>query len=378
MKKRVLILGATGSIGTSAIDVIRHYPDLFELVGISGHHNEEKLLQIASEFNCKNICLSGLELSSDILNSRIQFYGTTGLNEIIEQTNANIVLNGISGMSGLLPSIAVIKKGIDLALANKETLVMAGEYVQKLAKKNKCKIIPVDSEHSAIFSLIENFKANNVSKIVLTASGGPFKDYTYNELKTVTVEDTLRHPTWNMGKKITIDSATLANKGLEVIEASVLFNLPPSKIQVAIHPQSLVHSLIQLNDGVLYSQISKPDMKHPILNALTYPTIMENYLEKLDLTQDVNLSFSAPRMKDFPMLYLAYQCLNKKGAYPIVYNAANEVAVSAFISGQISFLDIPRITEKVLQSDWTEEPSSIEEILTIDGKARELTTGGCF
>ena len=370
MKKRIIVLGCTGSIGKSTLELAREFPDLFEIVGLQAHTNENELLELGKEFNCTQLCLTGKNIGADILNSRIIYYGKSSLNNLIKYTEADIVVNGISGGAGFLRCVATLESGKTLALANKETMVLAGKIVNKIAKENNVKIIPVDSEHSAIFSLIEKCGIDNIDNITITASGGAFKNLSKEELENVTVEDALKHPTWNMGPKITIDSASLANKGLEVIEANQLFGLPAEKINVVIHPQSFVHSFVQTKDGALYAQISKPDMKHPILNALTYPEIMENSLEKIDFSKALQMEFMPPRYDDFPMLKLAYSALNKEKSYPIVYNAVNEIAVAAFRNKQIKFTDIAKVTEKVLSYDWAKECETIEEVVQIDYEAR--------
>ena len=370
MKKRIIVLGCTGSIGKSTLELAREFPDLFEVVGLQAHKNENELLELGQEFNCTQLCLTGKNIGADVLNSRIIYYGSNSVRNMIKYTEADIVVNGISGAAGLLPSVATLESGKTLALANKETMVLAGKIINKIAKENNAKIIPVDSEHSAIFSLIEKCGIENIENITITASGGAFKNLSKEELENVTVEDALKHPTWNMGPKITIDSASLANKGLEVIEANQLFGLPAEKINVVIHPQSFVHSFVQTKDGALYAQISKPDMKHPILNALTYPEIMENSLEKIDFSKAFQMEFLPPRYDDFSMLKLAYSALNKEKSYPIVYNAVNEIAVAAFRNKQIKFTDIAKITEKVLSCDWSKECETIEEVVKVDYDAR--------
>lgn len=364
MKKKVLILGATGSIGTSALKIISEFPDKFEITGLTAHKSEEALLSLAHVHNCSNYCLTG---TPD---------GSQKLAAVIDASHADIAVNGIAGSAGLMASVAVLERGIDLALANKETIVMASPLIYALAEKTGARILPVDSEHSAIFTLIQHYGRDSVSKIVITASGGPFKTLTREQLKAVTVKDALKHPTWNMGKKITIDSSTLANKGLEVIEACRLFSAKTDDVIVTIHPQSLVHSLIQTKDGVLYAQISPPDMQHPILQALTWPEFYPNSLKKLDLaaslTDKCEMTFQAPDKERFPMLRLAYQAAALNGGYTIAYNAANEIAVDLFARGAAGFYDISDITESVLNHDFTAEPASFEEVLEIDALSRRL------
>lgn len=365
--KKILVLGATGSIGKSGLDIIKQHPDKFCLAGMSAHKSADALLKAAAEFNCKNLCLSS---DSALHYQGIDFYGTDGLEKLIQSTDCDIVLNGIAGAAGLMPSIAALESHKDLALANKETIVMAGLLIRQLAAKNNARILPVDSEHSAVFSLTQKYGKDSVDSIVLTASGGPFRNTPKEKLAAVTLADTLKHPTWNMGQKITIDSATLANKGLEVIEACRLFDVPAEKVHVAVHPQSLVHSLIRTKDGVLYAQISEPDMRHPILQAFTWPELIPNKLKLFDLTDNVEMTFQKPRLDDFQMLPLAFEAAKKSGRYTIAYNAANEVAVAAFIGNQIRFLDIPSITKEVLAQDWSGEPTDFGEVFEADKSAR--------
>ncbi|MCR5289209.1 MAG: 1-deoxy-D-xylulose-5-phosphate reductoisomerase [Treponema sp.] len=353
--KRVLVLGCTGSIGTSTLDILRHMPDQFVTVGLTAHSNKQKLDELCSEFSCK-----GILTSQDSM---------TALQALIDTTKPDIVVNGIAGAAGLEPSRIVLQSGIDLALANKETIVMAAPLVQKLARENNCHIIPVDSEHSAIFNLVAQCGKQNIDQIVITASGGPFRTLPSEKLNKVTVQDALKHPTWNMGKKITIDSASLANKGLEVIEACRLFDVSADQIQVVVHPQSLIHSLVRTKDGVLYAQISDPDMKHPIVSALSWPHILPNYMERFDLF-DHEMTFFKPRMQDFPMLQYAFDAAKLSGGYTIAYNAADEIAAHAFIDSKIHFMDIPRIVKSVLDKDWTTAPQSFEDVFAIDSKAR--------
>lgn len=357
MKKKLLVLGCTGSIGSQTLDIARNMKDSFTVCGLSAGHSAEKLKTLCNEFNCP-----GTLFETD---------GLGGLKNLICNSNADIAVNGIAGSSGLEPSLLVLENKIDLALANKETVVMAWDLVKESASKNNVRILPVDSEHSAIFHLTQKIGFENINEILITASGGPFRNLSSEELKKVSVEDALKHPTWNMGKKITIDSATLGNKGLEVIEACRLFNMPCEKVKVLVHPQSLVHSLVRTNDGMLYAQISNPDMRHPILGALTYPQYNFNYLEKFDLF-DQTMTFYKPRYDDFPMLKLAYQAAQKGACYTIAYNAANEVAVEKFINKSISFTQIPEIVENVLLKDWTMQYKNIEEVLQADLLARKI------
>lgn len=356
--KRVLVLGCTGSIGTSTLDIVNNMPEDFCVCGLQAHSNKDKLTALASQYKCPFL------LSSED-NSPEAF------NKLIEDSKPDIVVNGIAGAAGLVPSKVVLENGIDLALANKETIVMAGPLIKELARDKGAMLLPVDSEHSAIFNLTQKIGMNNISKIVLTASGGPFRTYTKEQLENVTLEQALKHPTWNMGKKITIDSSTLANKGLEVIEAAFLFDVKADQIEVVVHPQSLIHSLVRTNDGELYAQISEPDMKHPILCALNWPENKECYMEQFDLF-DKTMSFFRPRMNDFPLLSFAFECVKQGKSYPIAFNAANEVAVNAFIDGKINYSAIPRIVRSVLDYNWNTYLDSFETVFEADKKARGL------
>lgn len=355
--KKVLVLGCTGSIGTSTLEICRAMPQKFSICGLTCNSKEEKLNELSKEFNCKS--------------SLTKKDGTDGIKRLVLETKPDIVINGIAGAAGLLPSKIVLENGVNLALANKETVVMAWPLIKALAKKNGANIIPVDSEHSAIFNLINQAGKENVSQIVITASGGPFRTLPRENLSKVTVKDALKHPTWSMGTKITIDSASLANKGLEVIEANRLFEMPVEKVQVVVHPQSLVHSLVRTNDGMLYAQISDPDMKHPIYSALTYPNNEECYLKPFELF-DKEMTFFKPRYEDFPMLTYAFEAAKKSGSYTIAYNAANEIAVANFISEKIKFTQIPEVVYSVLKKDWTFMPNTFEDVFEADKKAREL------
>lgn len=353
--KKVLVLGCTGSIGSSTLDICRAFPEKFSVCGITCNSKKEQLEKLAEEFGCFS------SLTSE--------EGIDGIERIIGESKPDIVVNGIAGSAGLLPSKLALDAGVDLALANKETVVMAWPLIKSLADKKNAKIIPVDSEHSAIFNLINQVGKENVSQLVITASGGPFRTLKKEELSAVTVKDALKHPTWSMGTKITIDSASLANKGLEVIEANRLFGFPVEKVQVVVHPQSLVHSLVRTNDGMLYAQISDPDMKHPIYSALTFPKNEKNYLPPFDLF-DHEMTFFKPRYDDFPMLKYAFSAAQKDGSYTIAYNAANEIAVEKFIQGKIKFTEIPEIVLKVLEKDWSASPENFSDVFEADKKAR--------
>ncbi len=363
MRKKVIILGCTGSIGSTAMDLVRQMRDQFQLTGLSAHTNEQQLLSLASEFQVTATALSGTN------STRVKYSGNEGLLEMIRETDADLVLHGISGASGLQYSIESLTYGKDLALANKESVVMAGRLLIDLAAKHGRSIIPVDSEHSAIFQLLRYRPKEIIRSLILTASGGPFRTLPIEKFSQITLEDALNHPTWVMGKKITIDSATLANKGLEVIETSRLFSLPPEAISVVLHPQSIIHSMIETLEGSLYAQMSSPNMKLPILNALSYPEISGKVYQPFSLVGKT-LTFEAPDTRRFPMLSYAFDAVTQGDSYTIVYNAANEAAVDAFMHRRISFTDIPRAAAEVLSLDWKQDVESFETVMEIDKQAR--------
>ncbi|MDR1411640.1 MAG: 1-deoxy-D-xylulose-5-phosphate reductoisomerase [Spirochaetaceae bacterium] len=380
-KKRVAVLGATGSIGKSTMDVLRSGKDDFEPVLFSCHRKTAALLALAKEYPGAALAVSGLDPGGpgcgEFSRSKT-YFGREGLLRSIAECGAGIVVNGIAGAAGLEPSLAVLETGADLALANKETMVMAGELVFSMARRSKARIIPVDSEHSAVFSLLEAHGKDRVAEILLTASGGPFRKKPREELGHITLKEALNHPTWNMGPKITIDSATLANKGLEAIEAAELFNMDIGRIKVVVHPQSIVHSMVRLKDGAVYAQLSRPDIRLPIHNALYYPDITPCSFGFLDF-DSLCLEFEKPDYDRFPMLPLAYETSARGGMYPAIYNAANEVAVSAFTENRAGFSDIPRIATSVLNGAWDFAPpfpgagsaETLRAILETDRIARE-------
>ncbi|MCL2233585.1 MAG: 1-deoxy-D-xylulose-5-phosphate reductoisomerase [Treponema sp.] len=373
MKKRVAVLGATGSIGKSALDVLRAGNGRLEPVLFSSHTNAEELLKLKNEFPGAILALAS---DSAAPAAGIDFTGSRGLLDAIAAAGADISVNGISGAAGLLPSRAVLNSGSDLALANKETVVMAGPLIFALAEEKKRNIIPVDSEHSAVFKLLAAHGKDNVREIILTASGGPFRTYTQEMLSRVTPQEALAHPTWNMGPKITVDSATMANKGLEVIEAARLFGFPAAAIKVVIHPQSIVHSMIRLKDGAVYAQMSNPDMRLPIHDALSWPETEHSPFGVLDF-DSLALTFEKCDFERFPMLALAYEALDGGALLPAVYNAANEEAVEAFFKRRIGFLEIPRIVgyaiREAVKGGRHDGPLTIGNVLERDREARELT-----
>ena len=374
--KKITILGSTGSIGCNALDVIGKNQERFQVVALSAGKNIKLLKQQIEKFQPKVVAVSTKESAlklREAMNSESRvkiFYDEEGLKEIASFPSADIVISAISGSAGLMPTLAAIEAGKDIALANKETMVMAGEIVTKRAIKKGVKIIPVDSEHSAIFQCLQGNKRQNLRRIILTASGGPFLNFTRNELKKVSLNQTLRHPNWKMGKKITIDSASMMNKGLEVIEAKWLFNVDISDIDVLIHPQSIVHSLVEFIDGAFLAQMGIPDMKTPIAYALTYPERIMNDLPTLNIVKTGNLEFRNPDIKKFPCLGLAYAAGLCGGTAPVVLNAADEVAVSAFIKKKIRFIDLPKIIEKILVLHNSINNPSLDDILQADLWAR--------
>ncbi len=367
-RKRIIILGATGSIGLNAVDVIQSHAERYRVVGLSANDKAQELAELAATLGTDNTCLSGATASPD----SATFTGPEGLLRLIKSTDADIVLNAIAGRAGLESSFAALESGKHLALANKESMVCAGPLLRKCAATADKHILPVDSEHSAVFHLIQALGADKIAQVILTASGGPFRDLPAGKFPEIKLEDALKHPNWSMGKKITIDSASMANKGLEVIEAYELFGLDPRRIKVLIHRESKVHSLVRSVDGSLYAQISKPDMRVPIHNAFSYPELIPCPFGALDLAGE-RLSFDAPDFDRFPLLALAYRSLEKGGMYPLAYNAANEVAVDLFLKSQLSFMGISRLVEAALQHDWGKKAEALGHIIETDTQVRDIT-----
>jgi len=363
---RVMILGATGSIGVTALTALSEHRNRFAIVGLSCHTHTEQVLKWADEFQVPNICVTG-NSNCDISDGKKNFYaGTDGLRAMIMENECDVILNGISGSAGMVPSFWALEAGRDLALANKESVVMGGPLLFEAARASGSSIIPVDSEHSTIDALIAAHGKESISSVIITASGGPFRSFTTEQMKDVRPADALNHPTWSMGRKISIDSATLANKGLEVIEACYLFDINPEKVEVVIHPQSIVHSMVRLINGAVYAQMSPPDMSLPIMEAVNinrYP--LRNVVRPLDFSL-LDLSFSVWDERRFPMLAYAYRSIGDGGSYPIAFNRANEIAVNLFLENKIPFPAISEIVHQTLQGDYTHGPSQFEEILIID------------
>ncbi len=368
-KRKISIIGSTGSIGTQALEVIEKISDKFEIIALAGGKNTELLRKQCEKFNPKYVCSNDVNFKIDGVKS---LYGEEGLEEICSNKENDIILVAVSGKIGLKPTLKAIENGIDIALANKETLVMAGDIVIRKAKERCVNIIPVDSEHCAIHQCIKDI--NQVDKLIITASGGPFLTKSADEMNFATVTQALSHPRWNMGKKITIDSATLMNKGLEVIEAHHLFGINYDDIEVVIHPQSIVHSAIEYKDGSVIAQLGLPSMHIPIQYAITYPERFEGIKSKsFSFSEAARLDFEKPDFEKFPTLKLAYNMGRLGGSATVCMNAANEEAVFAFLDGKISLGDIYKITEKITQNHNVIKNPSIDEIFEIDCEVRAKT-----
>lgn len=377
-KKQIAILGSTGSIGTQALEVIAAHPDKFEVYAITANNSVDLLIEQAVRFQPEMVIIANEQhyayIKKALENYPIKVYaGVKAICEMVELPSVDVVLTAMVGYAGLLPTIHAVKAGKRIALANKETLVVAGEIICDLAQQYRSAIIPVDSEHSAIFQCLIGEQNASVEKIILTASGGPFRQKTYDELRQVTTRDALKHPNWEMGAKITIDSASLMNKGFEVIEAKWLFGLKPSQIEVLIHPQSIIHSMVQFVDGSVKAQLGLPDMKLPIQYAFAFPQRIKNDYPRLDFAQYARFDFQQPDTSKFRNLAFAYDAMEKGGTMPCVLNAANEVVVAAFLEEKIGFLRMSDIIEKTMQTaSWIAKPT-YEDYVLADKQARELT-----
>jgi len=378
-RKRVVILGATGSIGESALKVARDIPERMEIVGLAANSNAEKLAAAANETRAQSVCLVD-KTKIDALQRALAykpriFAGQEGLREIASLTNAEMVLVAIVGTGGLRPALAAIEAGKDLAVASKEILVMAGEIVMREARDNDVNVLPVDSEHNAIFQCLEGKSSLDIRRIILTASGGPFRETPRKDFDSIIPQQALKHPTWNMGPKITIDSATLFNKGLEMIEAHWLFGVEMKRVEVVIHPQSIVHSMVEFADGSTLAQLSYSNMCFPIQYAVTWPDRVPNTLPPLDFSKLSKLEFSTPRYDDFPALNLARRAGETGGTLPAVMNAANEVAVAGFLERQVRFPDIWRIVEEIMNRHTSVAHPDLDAILQADQWARKEAQG---
>jgi len=378
-KQSIAILGSTGSIGRQAIEVILSQKDLYEVDLLTAHQNATLLIQQAIE-TMPNAVIIYDETQYNYVSQQLShlpikvFAGEQSTIDYLDASECNTVIASIMGFAGLLPVIKAIEKRKKIALANKETLVVAGDIIKNLVEKYNTPFIPVDSEHSALFQCMVGEPLNNVEQLILTASGGPFRELTYEQLSKVTAQQALCHPTWNMGKKITIDSATLMNKGLEVIEAYWLFGIPPENISVLIHPQSIVHSMVQFSDGSIKAQLSLPDMRLPIQYALSYPDRHQNPFPKLNFSTLTALNFYEPNRQLFPCLDLAYSALQRGGNIPCILNAANEVAVEAFLNQRIGFYDIPKIIEQSISKISLIQKPTLQQLIETDKETRIFAT----
>jgi 1-deoxy-D-xylulose-5-phosphate reductoisomerase len=375
--KNIAILGSTGSIGTQTLEVIQEHLDQFCVEVLTAHSNSTLLIQQALKFNPNAVVISDeskyAEVKEALASTDIKVYaGKQALEQIVEMDSIDIVLTALVGAAGLPPTVKAILAKKNIALANKETLVVAGEIITQLAKENGVNIYPVDSEHSAIFQCLAGEWHNPIEKIILTASGGPFRQKPAEELAEVTKAQALKHPNWTMGAKITIDSATLMNKGLEVIEAKWLFNLKPSQIDVVVHPQSIIHSLVQFEDGSMKAQLGLPDMKLPILYAMAYPQRVKTDWPRFNFMDYPQFTFEKPRIEVFRCLGLAFEALEQGGNAPCILNAANEIAVARFLNDEIKFLQIAETVEKTLQKATFIAKPSLEELIASDAEARGI------
>ncbi len=382
----VTILGSTGTIGQQTLDVISQHPGRYGVFALTAHHNVNAMLQQCAQYQPRYAVMQD-EDAAQLLRARVQaeqlnvevLAGVDGLTEVAAHPEVAVVMAAIVGAAGLLPALAAAKAGKKILLANKETLVMAGQLFMDAVKQGQATLLPIDSEHNAIFQVMPKHAYNDLSdvgvnQIILTASGGPFRGYTHAQLQDVTPALALKHPNWVMGAKITIDSSTLMNKGLEVIEAHWLFNARPEQIEVVVHPQSVIHSMVSYVDGSILAQLGNPDMRTPIAYGLAYPERITSGVKPLSLLDIAKLEFEAPDTVRFPCLRLAYDALAAGGTAPAILNAANEVAVAAFLNDQIRYLDIPRLLEEALQHIVAAPVQSIEQLLTVDAQARALLT----
>ncbi len=373
--KSISILGSTGSIGVSTLDVVRQHPERFSVAGLAAGGNIELLAGQVREFRPRVVSVRDAA-SVDALKAALGsdcpeiLHGTEGACAVAAAEEAELVISAIVGAAGLVPTVTAIRAGKHIGLANKETMVVAGRLVSELAKKHGVEIIPVDSEHSAIYQSLVGHRHEDVLRVILTASGGPFLNTPAEEILKVTPAQALKHPKWNMGAKITIDSATLMNKGLEVIEAHWLFDMPADRIGVVVHPQSIIHSMVEYIDGCVMAQLGVPDMRAPIAYAMAWPERCPSGIDRLDLTKGGSLTFQEPDMVRFPSLRLAYDALRAAKTYPAILNAANEVAVAAFLDGRIGFTGIPELVDRTMQAHEAWEPVELDEYLEADRWAR--------
>lgn len=374
-RKNLVILGATGSIGDSTLKVVRGNPERLNALGIAGKKNYKKLAKIADEFNVRHVAIFDdaaydAAVESGLFKGRKLYRGAEGLMEISVLPEADTLVAAVVGTQALKPTLAAIRAGKDIALANKELLVMAGKFVMGYAKENNVAILPLDSEHNAIFQCINGERKRDIAKLLITASGGMFRDYTREQMLSIKPQDALRHPNWKMGPKVTIDSSTLANKGLEVIEAKWLFGVEPENIQVVVQRQSLVHSMVQFVDGSVLAHFSPPSMTFAISHSLLYPERGNCVCEPIDFSRGFSIDFAPPDTERFPCLKHAYNALKAGGTATAVFNASNEVAVSRFIEGKLPWIKIPNVIEKTLEAVSAKDPQTLDDILADDALAR--------
>ncbi|WP_314791225.1 1-deoxy-D-xylulose-5-phosphate reductoisomerase [Tannerella forsythia] len=377
MKRKIAILGSTGSIGTQALEVIEEHPDMFEAYALTAHHQVDLLIRQARRFMPEVVVIANeqhyLELKEALADLPVKVWaGADAIAQIVRMEPIDMVLTALVGYAGLRPTIAALEAGKAIALANKETLVVAGELITTLAKENNAPILPVDSEHSAIFQCLSGTWNNSVEKIWLTASGGPFRTKTPDELATVTKEQALRHPNWNMGAKVTIDSASMMNKGFEMIEARWMFDLLPEQIEIVVHPQSIVHSMVQFEDGAVLAQLGLPDMKLPIAYALSYPKRLKTAAPRLDFRQYASLTFEEPDMERFRNLAYAFEAIRKGGNMPCILNAANEIAVSAFLEDRAGFLQMSDVIARTMEKAIFVARPTYDDYVQTDAEARRI------
>lgn len=377
-KQKLAILGSTGSIGTQTLDVVAANPDMFEVYAITANNSVDMLVEQAHRFKPEVVVVANEQhyhkLQNALADQPIKvFAGSDAIAEVVALPSVDTVVTAMVGYSGLKPTIAAIEAGKKIALANKETLVVAGELITRLALEHHAAILPVDSEHGAIFQCLVGENPDEVEKIILTASGGPFRNKTCEELAHVTAQEALRHPTWHMGAKITIDSASMMNKGFEVIEAKWLFGLQPEQIDVIIHPQSIVHSMVQFRDGSIKAQLGVPDMRLPIEYALTFPTRQKTKIERLDFAKCAQLTFEKPDLKRFRNLALAFDAMAKGGNMPCVLNAANEVVVAAYLNGEIGFVQMSDIIEQAMNTAHFVAQPTYDDYVATDAEIRATT-----
>ena len=379
--RRIAVLGSTGSMGTQALEVIARHPELLQLEIIAANSSADILIQQAKQYHPNIVVVVQEEAYRKVKEALAEedvkvFCGEESLCDVCEMDCVDILLSCIVGIAGLKPAFRTVSCSTPLAIANKETLVVAGELIMRTAKEHNAPVIPVDSEHSAIFQCLAGEHFNPVEKLIITASGGAFRGFTPEQLEKVTLKDALKHPNWSMGPKVTIDSASLMNKGLEVIEAKWLFGMPLEKIDVLVHPQSVIHSMVQFEDGSVKAQLGVPDMRLPIQYALTYPLRLPQPYPRLDFNKYSNLTFETPDRKMFPCLDMAYKASSQGGGMPCVMNAANEAAVKMFMQEKIKFTDIPRIIEHALATAPSVKPQTIEEYIALDAETKRRVIAG--